>query len=365
MAEILNEEDEAKLKIRLKSQRHVRAVLIILNLLLVGYLVYFTSDSIKSEISKKDADIVALNNLTRSESKNKYEELSSGKYITMGDYALYGHYLHFSESKFDINSYSPIGKVYLINVSSNYSFSKTIESNLDQGINLASLDEGDYLVSYGENNEIIRVVIGKEKYEETIYTLPDDEGKRKKITLYAYPNNPAFVIKIKDVYALPSNYYDIIIQTESKDLLSTTFKSDDKLSNIKIKWLDSNDELKKAYSTASNYAIKTYENDIEDKVLSSSFINGNSGFTKCQTIADNSLKGLDESSFIRELGGYAFKSGSRCKEVPDSYLVTTELGIHDAGKIAFEIHVDDSDNKNDINKLSFLINSVLSIVEYL
>lgn len=366
MAEILNEEDEAKLKIRLKSQRHVRAVLIILNLLLVGYLVYFTSDSIKSEISKKDADIVALNNLTRSESKNKYEELSSGKYITMGDYALYGHYLHFSESKFDINSYSPIGEVYLINVSSNYSFSKTIESNLDQGINLSSLEEGDYLVSYGENNEIIKVVVGKEKYEETIYTLPlNNEGLRKKITLYAYPENPAFVIKIKDVYALPSNYYDIVIQTESKDLLNITFENDENLSNIKIKWLDSNDELKKAYSTLSNYAIKTYENDIEDKIVSSSFINGSSGFTKSQTIESSSLKGLDESSFIRELGGYVFKSGSRCKEVPDSYLVTTELGIHDAGKIAFEIYVDDSDNKNDINKLSYLTNSVLSIIEYL
>ncbi len=368
MAEILNEEDEVKLKIRLKSQRHVRAVLIVLNLLLVGYLVYFTSDSIKNEINKKNASIVALNDLNKSESLERYEELSSGKYITMGDYVLYGHYLHFSESRFDITTYTPLGSIILKDTSKDNeaSYPKNIGQNLDQGINLSILHEGDYLVSYGENEEIIKVVIGKEKYEETIYTLPlNNEGLRKKITLYAYPENPAFVIKIKDVYALPSNYYDIIIQTDSKDLLSTLFEKDGEFSNLKVKWLDSEAKLKDAYSIFSNYAISAIENSTKDEILSSSFIDGDTAFTKCQLIKDTSLKGLDESSFIRELGGYVFKSGSRCKEIPDSFAVVDALGIHDAGKMAFEIHADNSDNKNDINNIAYIINGVSSVINYI
>lgn len=368
MAEILNEEDEVKLKIRLRSQRHVRAVLIVLNLLLVGYLVYFTSDSIMKVIDKKDEEIVALNDLSRTESKKRYEEISSGKYVTMGDYALYGNYLHFSESKFDVTTYSPLGNVVLKDTSRNNeaSYPKNIGQNLDNGINLTSLLEGDYLVAYGENEEIIKVVVGKEKYEETIYSLPlDEEGLRKKITLYAYPENPAFVIKIRDVYTLPSDYYDLVIQTYFKDSLTSLFEKDGEFAKLKIKWIDDEAKLKESYSVNTNFAIKTTADDAEEKIICSSFIKGEDSFIKDQTISETSLKGLDESSFIRELGGYTFKSGSRCKEIPDSFEVVDILGIHDAGKIAFEICVNNSDFENETKNIPFLIDSVTLIINYL
>ena len=67
MAEILNEEEESKLKIRLRSQRHIRTLLIIINLLLAGYLVYFIGDSISDKVNGTDENIVTLNDLTINE----------------------------------------------------------------------------------------------------------------------------------------------------------------------------------------------------------------------------------------------------------------------------------------------------------
>lgn len=359
MAEILNEEDEVKLKIRLRSQRHIRIILIILNLLLVGYLIYFTSDSIVKSFEKKDAGIVALNDLSKSKSKEKYEELSDGKYVTMGDYALYGHYLHFSESKFDVRTYSPLGEFYLVHTDNGAEVLMSTESNLDKGLDLSSLTENDYLVKY--NDGIIKVVLGKENYEETIYTLPlNKEGLRKKITLYAYPENPAFVIKVRDVYDLPGDHYDVILKAEGlvKDSLISLFEDEGEFSSLNVKWVNGDENLANVYSVSSNVAINLCNIDSEKEgVICSNFINGEDSFIKDELLIDTSLIGLDKTPFIRELGGYVFQSGSRNKDVPGTFDVVNVLGTHDAGKMAFEIYA------SEIESFTSYLTSVLNYIK--
>lgn len=383
MAEILNEEEESKLKIRLRSQRHIRTLLIIINLLLAGYLVYFIGDSISDKVNGTDENIVTLNDLTINESKKKYEEIFDlivesdegdtieDKYekgsITFGDYIVYGQYLHFSKDQFLLPEYQALENISSVLVEEEpLAFTlQTIGTSLNEGIDLSLLDEGDYMFSYGIGNDakFIKVVLGKENYQETIYTLPNIDGVRKAVTLYAYPNNPAFVVKVRDIKELPNDAYDVVIATSKmvKEIVNPLFEENGALANLnlKIKWIDSDEQknlLNEVYKIKSTVAINLCNVDIKDGIICSNFIKADE-FIKDDLLVDCFLEGLDGTAFIRELGGYAYCSGSRFENVLGSFDVASSKGIHDASKMAFEIYA--STEENFISYLTQLITFVL------
>ncbi len=368
MAEIITEEDESKLKIRLKSQRHVRALLIIVNLLLVGYILYFIGDLIVEKVNNRDADIVSLNNLSRAKSKKKYEELMQGRQKTIGDYVLYGTYLHVSEEKFSLDTYQPMENIYLLDAHNGALIRQELGDELNKGIDLKTMVAGDYLLAQGadgQNKEVLKIVVTKERYEETIYSLPLDSksGLRKKITIYAYPHNPAFVIKIRDVYNLGSSYYDLILQGSNDNREAIMNILNDKTSplygyKLKVKELENDESLSTSYKTKSLMAVSLRDYDSgEAYILNSQYLS--SDFVKDEVFADGSLQYYDQDSFIRELGGYAFKSGARVKDVPSSYEVVEYLGIHDCGKMAFVINASADEDFQTCFKsvLSFMMNT--------
>ena len=382
MAEILNEEEESKLKIRLRSQRHIRTLLIIINLLLAGYLVYFIGDSISDKVNGTDENIVTLNDLTINESKKKYEEMfdslineeinsAEEKFaqysITFGDYIVYGQYLHFSKDQFLLPEYQALENISTVLVEEEpLAFTlQTIGTSLNEGIDLSLLAEGDYMFSYGIGNDakFIKVVLGKENYQETIYTLPNIDGVRKAVTLYAYPNNPAFVVKVRDIKELPNDAYDVVIATSKmvKEIVNPLFEENGALANLnlKIKWIDSDEQknlLNEVYKIKSTVAINLCNVDIKDGIICSNFIKADE-FIKDDLLVDCFLEGLDGTAFIRELGGYAYCSGSRFENVVGSFDVASSKGIHDASKMAFEIYA--STEENFISYLTQLITFVL------
>lgn len=382
MAEILNEEEESKLKIRLRSQRHIRTLLIIINLLLAGYLVYFIGDSISDKVNGTDENIVTLNDLTINESKKKYEEMfdslineeinsAEEKFaqysITFGDYIVYGQYLHFSKDQFLLPEYQALENISSVLVEEEpFAFTlQTIGTSLNEGIDLSLLDEGDYMFTYGIGNDakFIKVVLGKENYQETIYTLPNIDGVRKAVTLYAYPNNPAFVVKVREIKELPNDAYDVVIATSKmvKEIVNPLFEENGALANLnlKIKWIDSDEQknlLNEVYKIKSTVAINLCNVDIKDGIICSNFIKADE-FIKDDLLVDCFLEGLDGTAFIRELGGYAYCSGSRFENVLGSFDVASSKGIHDASKMAFEIYA--STEENFISYLTQLITFVL------
>lgn len=338
MAELLDDQEEKKLQIRLKSQRHIRALLIVVNMVLIAYLLFFIGDIVVDYVKAKDNDIVALCNLSRSKSKKKYEEILKGKEATpVADYVLYGTYFHISETVYQPDTFTPVSEISFHRVNQegtdSIRYFPISSKDLNDGVDLASLPEGDYLVRL--HDAYIKIILGNERWEETIYSLPDFKTQlRKKITLYAYPHNPAFVIKIREEKRLPKDVYDLILQGPADARLEVmkAIEENEKYRQLKIKELNENTALSVSYPIHASYAIELKE-DTTQQIEASSFINST---FESQFISKEIS--LDKNDFIRELGGYALGSGSRNQAIPHSYDVLPYQGMHDAGKMAFTMY---------------------------
>lgn len=70
MAEIIDEEQEKEFKVRIKSKRHIRAILIIINLLLVGYFAYYISDAVVDYFQKRTIILLLLMICPKQNQKN-------------------------------------------------------------------------------------------------------------------------------------------------------------------------------------------------------------------------------------------------------------------------------------------------------
>lgn len=355
MAELLDDQEEKKLQIRLKSQRHIRAFLIVINMVLIAYLLFFIGDIVVDYVKAKDNDIVALCNLSRTKSKKKYEEILKGKEATsVADYVLYGTYFHISEEVYQPNTFTSVSEIRFHRVNQDGADSirhfPIASKKLNKGVDLAELPEGDYLVQLGD--AYIKIVLGNERWEETVYSLPDYKTQlRKKITIYAYPHNPAFVIKIRDEKRLPKDVYDLILQGPSSARMEVmkALEENEKYKQLKIKELNENTALSVSYPLHASYAIELKE-DTNQHIDASSFLE--SSF-ESQLFSEEIS--LDKNDFIRELGGYALGSGSRNQNVPHSYDVLPYQGIHDAGKMAFTIYSSANHWMENVEKIfSFL-----------
>ena len=366
MAELIDEQEEEQLKTRMRSRRHIRAVLIVLNLLLIGYLLYFVSDVIIDYVHRNDNDIVNICGLSRNASLKRYDELIQGKTKVIGDYAVYGNYLHLSESSFELNTYTPMSNLWLKRADTGAEIAVgTLGKNMNEGIDFSNLLDGDFLLSQGSGNDkyVLKVVLGKDRWEDTIYSLPNEEGNRKKIDIYAHPDNPAFVIKVETVKKLPKDYYDLLLighadaRTEAYHWIKETYP------NWAVKELNDDVHLSIAYAVKSSYAVVLKPLGGGDPVLTCSSWIASSTFKKDDKIQDSKtiLDGYDQNEWIRELGGYAFHSGARVKSSDESldhsFDVAAVKGMHDAGKMTMLLEASQEQIPSQLNRiLDFYMN---------
>lgn len=306
---------EETLNKKIRQKRRIRGVLIIVNALLIAYAGYLSVaaivDAVKDNKQKEQGDIITLLNKTTNKSLELYDE-----YITEStnivDVATYGNYLLASTSRVTHNSFINKGNATLFQVvEKNPIFGEpglvyTLNDSISSQIDLFSLEEGDYLVyhNFDTSKPNIRNAYhytGNTLFEETLYSLPLEDGTRTKITIKGKESSPALVISVTNVSAAPENYYDFVILNTASTNTSIPSWVDELDKDYSIKIVDN---LVDAYKTYAPYAINLVDGD---KLITSNYISYESG--KSQVITGNALEGLDAENSIRELGGYVFNAG--------------------------------------------------------
>lgn len=342
--EIIEEKKEEELSRKIKSKRRVRGLLIAINVLLTGYLVFEIVSKIVDNVSNRieDSDIITLNGSSRKDSLALYNRYvaknEDGSYDVeeVFDYGIYGDYLHLSKSSYEIGRYSSFESVSLINVSSKKFDSseiiKVIEKEyLNGGIRLTNLDVGDYLVFPGiinisEKDRPHRAIKIRsyEGINKVIYSLPNESGHRKKIQVKSKDSSPSLVISVSEVGKLPNNYYDMVLIGTQSD--SYREKVDSSLSCFIA------NTLEEAFLAKANYCL------VVDSIYQDAIV---SNYYKCEeNIVHDDLYGKDsiislqdENVYIRELGGYLTSSGSGISSDNNTLITRPYLEKNTIGKI--------------------------------
>ena len=346
MEEITTKQNEENLLQKVRSKKRIRGLLIFINVALCSYFVFCLVSSIVDYASSNtsETEIIPLNGNSIEKSKELYNQYiakdESGNYITSDvyDFGIYGGYLSLSKEAITKGNYTSFENISLINVSSDIidftSINNSVDKNyLNGGIDLTSLSKGDYLVfdEFITENNIdglhkaikIRSNVGIEK---TIYTLPDENETRKKITIKSKDSSPSLVISVNEVTSLPSEYYDYVVIGDETQI--NEFKENNNISaSVKISYVN---DLLSAFKIDSNYCIYLTN---EEKMIVSSYV---------KTTDENVINNIDESileenkkvytSYINELGGNLTFTGSCNKEDENSFITKPYLKGYDIGK---------------------------------
>lgn len=364
---IVEKLQEDKLVIKATQRKRIRAVLIVINALLLAYFTFLlvTSivDFVKTNINDGSDDIICVNGKSQKTSKNIYDRYIDS-YTEINDYAIYGNYLYLSDTHVTPTNTYYEDKLLLVRLELNpdvlYWNPDIIELgvSLEQGIDLFSIIEtGDYIIAkYEDQNSIASKNYkynayhynGEKLFSETIYTLPDEKGIRRQITVQGKASSPAIVISVKETTSFPSDYYDFVVIGEENmmpDITSST--------KYKIKYCSSSTPLIEAYKTNSTYCINITSNE-DEKIISSSFIKIDNT-ENCEKIDGGAYHNLDKDNFIRELGGYIFSAGYGAKyDDKEITQASKEIMNHKkdshAGKITLSVG-----NKVSFNKIKEIL----------
>lgn len=305
----LNEfKEEEKLLKKLRQKKRIRGCLIIANALLLSYFSYLVVDSIVKTIKEKNQiltnEIIQLNGFSLSKTKETYNRHISSS-IDVNDFATYGKYLLTSEYRVDYANFKFEDSVRLVNLISepfvvDNDLRYTLGDKINNQIDLFSLNSGDYMLCKDANLIDDKFVCyhyaGMNLLETTIYSFPDENNHRKKITIKGKDSSPAIIVSVEDINLLPSNYYDFIIigEKENFDIFQNT--------NYQVRYVSS---IKEAYSLNSSYALNLIEG--EQTIVSSNYVDLNT--SKPELIQGSAYNLLDKDDAIRELGGYLFNAG--------------------------------------------------------
>lgn len=306
---------EETLNKKIRQKRRIRGVLIIVNALLIAYAGYLSVvaivDAVKDNKLKEQGEIITLLDKTTEKSLELYNQYITDK-TDIVDFATYGKYLLTSNSRVTHNSFLNSGTATLFKVVEKdpifgeLNLIYTLDNSIDSQIDLFSLKEGDYLIykDFEVSTPNIRNsyhYTGEDLLEETIYSLPLEDGTRTRITIKGKDSSPALVISVTNVSAAPENYYDFVILNTAVTNTNIPSWVDELDKEYSIKIVDN---LVDAYKTYAPYAINLVDGD---KLITSNYISYESG--KSPVITGNALEGLDAENSIRELGGYVFNAG--------------------------------------------------------
>lgn len=305
--------NEETLNKKIRQKRRIRGVLIVVNALLIAYASYLSVvsivDAVKHNKDKEQGDIITLLDKNPTKSKELYDEYITSKEDVV-DVAIYGNYLLTSSSRLTPNSFKREGSVTLFKiVEDNPSFNEpnlvyTLNENISSQIDLFSLQQGDYLIysNFDITTPNLRTALhytGTDLYEETVYSLPEEDGSRRKITVKGKASSPALVISVTNVSACPEEYYDFVVLDESTSKENSFV--DDLEKDYKVKKVST---LVEAYKVDASYAISI---DDSSDIKTSYYLTGNKD--ESLLIDKGPLSGKDKNNSIRELGGYLFDAG--------------------------------------------------------
>jgi len=321
-------EEEKKYHNKQRVKLITRIILIVLNIALIAYLIYEIVDiarSIGSDRKEDNESYITLCGKSKKDSKKLYEKyIDMEKSIDINDYAIAGDELFLSGRRIsDVTSeaYSSFESLYIANVcTENVVYIPLLRKTID----LNTLDVGDYLVfpnykpqEKKDEKSLIGKITSKSPVREETYSLPNEEGVRRKITIKNNAASEGLVISVEETVSIPSDYYDIVVYTDEKKNVPT-FNEE-----YKVKICLKSEGLGKIYSTRATYAF-----EIGDSYVSPSYSKEIDGMTKS-----------DSNTFIREISGYITDSGSCIDE--ESCVVTPYLTGSHLGKKAFVIKNDD------------------------
>jgi hypothetical protein len=194
-------------------------------------------------------------------------------------------------------------------------------------IDLSKVNEGDYLIyPEGENAAKTKAEIypfsinTEESIREVFYTLPDKDGKRKRITFKDNSVSPYLLLSVQSCgTTLPDTVYDAVLldQEFTGDPLSDQGKSaSDRMSTLsaiaqrisanryKIKAVDS---LVSAHSVQATVSL-ALSSSLSQDFLSVYNTYGFSGY-QAKALDSGDLIGYDAYPEIRELTGYLDRAG--------------------------------------------------------
>lgn len=352
---------EDKLRTLSIQKKRIRGVLIVVNAILLSYFSFlFISsivDYVKTNLSTGEGDTITVLGKSENTSLNiyklfiGYDKENGWDTCEINDFAIYGHYLLTSNTRVTANSTFYENKLHVVKLNTKgdlYSaISETsVGSPLNKGIDLFKLEEGDYFLANmnfdplkNKDKYTAYHYNGKELLSETIYSLPNEDGVRKMITVSGKDSSPAIVISVKNTSSFPKDYYDFVVIGEENKIPELS------QNNRKVKYCTSNDSLVEAYLTPSCYAIDVSNTSTSSFVVSS-YLDDVEGATKSTKLSSGAYDGLDTINSIRELGGYVFNAGFGAY-YDDNYSITeasvkimnNKLNNH-KGKLAISISQD-------------------------
>lgn len=340
--------DELAITKKINQKRRVRGVLIVVNALLLAYTGYLGVSSIIDLVNRNSnshpGDIITVLNKSETDSKKIYDEYAPTS-IGVLDVATYGKYLLTSKTRVTHEMNLVTDSVRLLNLdvaisAKEYKYDSVELSNyLNEQIDLFSLSKGDYIIHDAKNASSYTTFhyTGESYFSETLYSFPNEEGRRKKIVIKGKASSPALVINVSTVVDLPSSYFDIVI-VKNKNIIDE---------EVGLKWFENKNlkvkevkTIKEAYTVNSSYAV----NIIEGKDVYTSHYVKNDETLKPSLISEGEYKDLDSDNAIRELGGYVFNAGAGLKgeeshEVISREIMTVKTSSH-VGKFTISIGKD-------------------------
>lgn len=292
MADEIIDYNEEELMTKLRAKRRFRGLLIAINFVLLGYLIYQIGSSIANLVksAKKVEGIVAILDKSQKESLGIYDQYVKEDKVLDCDFAIYGEKIYFTKDVFNKSDLKPVDDVQILKMetdSDNTIFREAlhydnVETSLDSGISLLydkqnkPLEQGDYLfysdyVSTQDFGNVLRVKNQLDMQYE-IYSKPLENDMRIKTTIYAYKHNPALVMNVEYVTVLPDNYYDaIIIGDEDK---ATIWKNEHfKDLQVLIKNEMSEKEMFEVHTSEIYKIVDDVEDNQEHIIYSSSLLN--------------------------------------------------------------------------------------------
>lgn len=385
---VVNNIPETKAVPKKKSQVEITLKIIstALVLALLGTSIYAIYEVINEQAyaEEKDDSYILLNSKNFADSQAVYSKFGTAdttisNKLKIKDYALLGARLYLSESKITPSSLassdltSVVGTGYsdiaLFSLSTESSSPSTLSTSFKNGkyyIDLSDCSEGDYLIFpiteyYDSTNNSLDMakiypfsINSSDAINTTFYSLPSEDGTRKRISLKNNTASPYTVISVVNCGStLPTNYYDAVIYDaqyqESSDSLTyqssssaerlsvlSTIASNLEVSRYKIKAVSS---LVEAIEANSNISL-ALSNSISESRCS---IYNSYGFStlKTKTLSSNSqLGGYDFNPEIRETAGYLGLAGQAYAGIIGNDLVPSVSSK--LGKESFIINNSDS-----------------------
>lgn len=350
------EKESEEIERKYKAKKRVRGLLIGINVVLVGYLVFNVGYLISEKISlnNRDSSYISLYNTSKRDSQKMYDTylISDEKgYITtdLFDYGLYGDYLHLSSNRITPSNFSSIDSTYIRRVkyfkekldvaydsNNNFLFNKAY---LDGGLKLSLLEDGEYFLfddyvmetNYSDRHCAFKIR-SAEMIQKTIYTLPDNNGLRKKVEVKSVDTSPCLVISVDEVETIESNYYDFVF-------IGDDFESYQEQIDAKYKVYHAKNLLE-AYLVNSSYCFVL--DDAYTDITGSNYIN-NSSVKKGEVYGGSSLiSNQDKNDYIRELGGHLTNAGTCINEEDTSFIIAPYKSKNDVGKYTLLFNKDTS-----------------------